>query len=386
MPQGWTVVPESQSASGWTPIEEPRMATGHGKPERTWTDTAVDALPAAGGFAGGLIGGIGGTAFGMGVGGVPGSLGGAAVGGAGGEAAKQLINRLRGKDAPATAGEAASEIGTAGAMNAAADLAGAGVGKGLQLAGRGLYRAGALPLLKTFGKYGDLIKKGLDEAVPVTKAGEAKAAALKTTAQATKQTAVEAADASTMYPTKGIVDDALSRVEGNVEDLKLAGLGDASKAHAARGGRIITANGPALSPSRLEKIKGTVDDMLGPAYQKLRQKEGLNPTERMNMALSHAAGDAQASAIPGYKALNKNVMDAEGLRQMIARRLKGNQGLENALTMAAGPAAIPARIMMLPGVASSAGIAAYKSAPAAQQTTRALLAALMASHQPQQEE
>jgi hypothetical protein len=111
-------------------------------------------------------------------------------------------------------------------------------------------------------------------------------------------------------------------------------------------------------------------------------KEGLNPTEQMNMALSHSSGDAMSTVIPEYKALNKSVMDAEGVRRMIARRLQGNQGLENALTMAVGPAAIPARIAMLPGVASRAGIGAYHAAPAMRQGTRAALLALMANQEP----
>lgn len=95
---------------------------------KTWTDLAVNALPAIAGTAGALIGGAGGTVLGVGVGGVPGAAGGAALGTAGGEAAKQLINRMRGADAPATMGEAASGIAVpaleAGATTAA--LGGAG--------------------------------------------------------------------------------------------------------------------------------------------------------------------------------------------------------------------------------------------------------------------
>lgn len=78
--------------------------------ERTWADTAIDAIPAVSGAAGAVIGGIGGTAFGLGVGGVPGAAGGAAVGTAGGEALKQLVNRARGAESPATASEAARQI------------------------------------------------------------------------------------------------------------------------------------------------------------------------------------------------------------------------------------------------------------------------------------
>jgi hypothetical protein len=269
------------------------------------------------------------------------------------------------------------------ALNVAVgELGGAAVGGALRLAGRGLYRAGALPIQQMFSKYGDLVKTGLEEAVPVSKSGLAKAGALKTTAQGAKQMAVDAADQTASFRTQGIADDALARVQPNADKLRRAGLGDPTKGYQARAGRLVTENGPGVKPSQLEEIKGTLDDTLGPAYKKLRMKEGLNPTEQMNMALSHSSGDAMSTVIPEYKALNKSVMDAEGVRRMIARRLQGNQGLENALTMAVGPAAIPARIAMLPGVASRAGIGAYHAAPAMRQGTRAALLALMANQAP----
>lgn len=89
----------------------PAANAEHAPKARTWTDTAVDALPAALGTAGAVLGGMGGAAFGMGFGGVPGAAGGATLGTGAGEAAKQLINRLRGADAPATRTDAAMEIG-----------------------------------------------------------------------------------------------------------------------------------------------------------------------------------------------------------------------------------------------------------------------------------
>ena len=96
-------------------------------PVKSWTDTAVDALPAIAGTAGAIIGGAGGTVLGMGVGGIPGAAGGAAVGTAGGEAAKQLINRFRGADAPQTISEAATGIAVP-ALEAGASTAALGVG------------------------------------------------------------------------------------------------------------------------------------------------------------------------------------------------------------------------------------------------------------------
>lgn len=98
---------------------------------RTWTDVAVDSIPAVAGTAGAIIGGIGAAATTIpfaGVGGIPGAAGGAAVGTAGGEALKQLINRARGAEAPSTAGEAAAQIAVpaaeAGLSTATLGLAG----------------------------------------------------------------------------------------------------------------------------------------------------------------------------------------------------------------------------------------------------------------------
>ena len=79
-------------------------------PVKSWVDTAVNAIPSVMGTAGAITGGIGGTAYGLGFGGVPGAAGGAALGTATGEAAKQLINRARGAEVPATSGEAAADI------------------------------------------------------------------------------------------------------------------------------------------------------------------------------------------------------------------------------------------------------------------------------------
>lgn len=96
---------------------------------KTWTDVAVNAIPAVAGAVGATIGGIGGSAFGMGVGGVPGAAGGAALGTAGGEALKQLVNRARGAEAPATMTEAATDIAIPALESGAATAVVGGAGK-----------------------------------------------------------------------------------------------------------------------------------------------------------------------------------------------------------------------------------------------------------------
>ncbi len=110
---------------------------------KTWTDWAVDKIPAVGATAGGIIGGVAGAGAG-GIGGVPGAAVGAGLGGAAGEAAKQLINRARGAEAPQTATDAALAIGKEGAIDAATTGAVGAAGKALRpVAGTVLQRVGA---------------------------------------------------------------------------------------------------------------------------------------------------------------------------------------------------------------------------------------------------
>lgn len=139
----------------------------------SWTDTAVSLLPAAGGMAGSIIGGIGGTVAGLGVGGVPGAVGGAALGGAAGEAAKQLINRARGAAAPATPAEAATDIGTQGAAQGALELGGQMVPRALGTAATAVYRGYLKPSLAkaSVGEARQIVQTALDEGLPVAKSG-----------------------------------------------------------------------------------------------------------------------------------------------------------------------------------------------------------------------
>jgi hypothetical protein len=366
-------------------LAEPEPAAA--KPERSMSDRVADALPTVGGAIGGFVGKVPGLrTLSAGIGGAAGQGYGSLVKHAGeipgavADVARNLVAEPRATLAGFGQGarEGANKAAGAGATQAAAQGLGEGVAGGLKLAGRGMYRAGALPLVQMFGKYGDLVKKGVEAGVPVTKKGLEKAGRLKTGAQATKAAAVSAADQRASVLTKGVTNDALTRVAGSADDLRRAGLGDPTKAHLARAGRIEAENPPGLTPSALDRIKGTIDDTLGPAYKKLRGKEALNPTESMNMALSHSAGDTLSTVVPNYKGLNRDVMDAVGLQKMISRRLQGNQGLENALTML-NPAMLPARIAMLPGVATTAGVKTYQAGKhAAQPVANSVRAALLA--------
>jgi hypothetical protein len=140
----------------------------------------VDLLPMLGGTAGGMLGGAGGTVFGLGVGGVPGAIGGAAVGGAGGEAARELLNRVTGHGAPATSGDAAANIAGQAALQGGSELIGAGLTKSVGAVGKAMYRGYLKPSLRgtAIDKARDIVETGLREALPITQVGEERATRL----------------------------------------------------------------------------------------------------------------------------------------------------------------------------------------------------------------
>ena len=144
--------------------------------ERPWMDTATSLLPMAGGIAGGMMGGIGGTVAGMGVGGIPGAVGGATLGGAAGESLRQIIDRLRDHEAPVSPFQAASQIGTQGAIQGGSELIGVGIAKGATTGARAVYRGYLKPSLAAnkLSKANQVVQTALDEAIPITRGGTAK--------------------------------------------------------------------------------------------------------------------------------------------------------------------------------------------------------------------
>lgn len=273
-----------------------------------------------------------------------------------------------------------------GAMGMAGPLAGGA----MKLVGKGLYRAAALPLAK-MAKYGNLIEQGLENAVPVSKSGVAKAGRIAGEAKAAKDTALNAADQKVALRMKSITSDTGAKLARKGE--AIADTGSVSP-QAGWDDKMATmeSRNPYPSPSKADAIKGTFDDRLGGAYKKQRMREALTPDEMFDMESSHSLGDALSAVVPGFKDLNRAKMDAEGLRQMIVRRTGNgsgaNQGLENAMTMLGGISAIPARIAMLPPVLSRAAIGTYKTGKGVAEyganTLRAALVAALSQNQDEQ--
>lgn len=143
-------------------------------------DHLINWLPAIGGTVGGIGGGIGGTVFGLGVGGVPGAVGGATLGGAAGEAYKELINRARGRTAPATSLQAAGSIGKEAAIQGASQAVGEAVTPVARTLGARIMQGAVKPGLRALtrgaqaGEVPRVVQTLLDEGVNVTPGGVAK--------------------------------------------------------------------------------------------------------------------------------------------------------------------------------------------------------------------
>lgn len=139
-------------------------------------DRLLGLLPMAGGIAGGVIGGIGGTVGGLGVGGVPGAIGGATLGGGFGEAARQLATRAMGGDAPASPLDAAKDIALQGGVQGVSEAVGGAVTKGAVKGAQAVYRGYLKPSLaaRELPKANQIVKTALDEALPISRAGQGK--------------------------------------------------------------------------------------------------------------------------------------------------------------------------------------------------------------------
>lgn len=357
---------------------------------RTWTDTAVDALPTLGGAAGGIIGGIGGTVAGMGVGGVPGAVGGAALGGGFGEAAKQLVNRARGMQAPGTMGEAAKDIGIQGGIQGAAELAGAGIGKGAQYVGGRLYSLALRPAAKLTNSFGDVAAAGLEAGVPVSAGGAVKAAGLRAaSSQAADQMVTNAAGAvvPTSAATRGFTDvakDAAQRAS--------LGMADDTADVWARAS-VLGQNYPGGIPVEVAQgLKKSAQKAADTAFR-AQERGGLVKTveAQLNKATATGLKAGIEGVVPGIAEQNAKTQTLIGLskalgaansrqntmsKYLIPLAIGGASGHTSGIAAGAATAAL-----MNPQVMSQAGIAADRigGSGVSQQAIRAALLALMSN-------
>jgi len=147
----------------------PAMASSHEpeKAKRTWTDTAVDAIPAVAGSVGGLLGMAGGPV---------GAAAGAVIGGAGGEGWRRTIQGLRGRR-PEAAGESVGDtlkgVAKEGGIQGASEVAGGLVSKGLVKGGARLYRGLLKPSQGLRDGFGvdQMVRTLIDEGATISEPG-----------------------------------------------------------------------------------------------------------------------------------------------------------------------------------------------------------------------
>jgi len=159
-PQAGQLLSTDPNAVTTAPPETPKT------PE-SWADWATNKLPFAGGLVGGLIGATAGP---------PGAITGALFGASGAEAYKELINRARGRPAPATPADAANQIATQGVWQGAVpEAVGAGTGLALKAVGTRLMQSAVKPTLaasqRATGGTPQLVQTLLDEGINITKSG-----------------------------------------------------------------------------------------------------------------------------------------------------------------------------------------------------------------------
>lgn len=308
---------------GWFEANAPAGApAAQGQQERTWGDTALDALPAIGGAAGGIAGGIGGSVFGVGVGGVPGAVGGAALGGAAGESAKQLIGRLVGRDTPDTAMGAAQQIGMQGGLQGLSQAAGAGVGKGLELAGRGAYGLGAALIPRTIkDEFPKIAEAGFREGVALTKGGVQKAGTLiKAGSKAIDDRLASAQGALGRLGAPQVQTSEVLKKLGPVrETLKkrsALGLPDEAPALRERALSFRTQNGPDIPLTKAQGLKREAQDMADTAYRAQRLGNPIKDDQMLgNRAIASGLREQIEQRVPAVGPMNVRLQELIGLRE-----------------------------------------------------------------------
>jgi hypothetical protein len=292
------------------------------KPARTWTDVAVDALPAAGGLLGGVVGGIGGTAFGLGIGGAPGAIGGATLGGGAGEAFKQLINRARGADAPATSLDAATEIGKRGGIEGASEAAGLGVMKAGKMAAHGLMDFAIRPAPTVAEEFGDIAGTAIKERLPVGsifpggRTGTSLAReAMRESAGTTRGLLKEAGDAGLRVSPADIARGPVSNMVGEIakQPLHESELNQVSRMFA----EFLDSHPSDLRPAAVKDLKQAAQRIAKPIFKALNAGNVPPAGEALKAQFNKAIADGSKEALESLPDIGKAVASSEGRTQSL---------------------------------------------------------------------
>lgn len=322
-------------------------------PVKSWTDTAVDWLPAAGGAVGGLAGNI------------PGAM----LGAAAGEAYKQLIQRARGQRTDADPVAAAKDIGVSSVTQGAApEVGGAIIGAGMKAVAPHLMQTALKPTLRTMmdavkgAPVPRVVKTLLDEGVNVTPGGVAKLKGLVTASQQDIKAAIAAAEASGKTIQPNLVASRLNQTAQTFANQVNPAVDLEAVSNA--GQQFLEAHGgQEMTPTTAQTLKqGT--------YAQLRKKYGQLGTAdtEAQKALARGLKEELEQAVPGIGSLNEaesKQMEALGA---VGRRvaLQGNKDPIGFAWVTHNPLVFLTALMdRSPAVKSMLANGLYKSAGAA---------------------
>lgn len=368
--------------SAATPVSSHQSTPAPDEP-RTWTDTAVDALPMLGGALGGLVGAAGGP---------PGAVAGAMVGGAGGEGYRRAIQGLRGKR-PEAAKETVSDtlrgVSNEGLIQGAWEAGGGIVGAGLKRGGKALYRGLLKPSkairedFKIMGPNGKMISGGdavvqtlMDEGVTISGKGLDKATGkLAASRDAALKMVDDAAPTSTyVKPSEvmGEFGDVVKELRNRInagQASELAKVGE-------RGKRLMKVLGGSrgMDASGAQVAKETAQEA---AYGGRRMVERggskqLSADDLLDAATARGFKKAVESRVPGVAAQNQRTQALLGAKRAVQDAVEGranNMAVGGARDIIAagtgaavgGPAGLAtglvSRVLASPRAGSALGIA-----------------------------
>jgi len=321
------------------PETEIERALSESEPEkRTWTDTAVDSLPLVGGSVGGLLGMAGGPV---------GAAGGAALGGAGGEAWKQNINRMRGKKAPGSMGEAATDIGVSGAVQGASEAAGGLIGKGLVKGGEKVYRGLLKPSKGLRDSFGgdDMVRTLLDEGVTISRKGGEKVESLLGESRGKAMRMVRSAPPSSPVQPKEIMGQ-FAPVVKTLRDRADVGQANELGKVGARGKALTRTLSRGVDTVRAQELKETAQSAASGAYRQLERggAKQLGGDDLLDEATARGFRQAVEKRVPGVAAQN----------QRTQKLLGGHRAVEDAIERSSNNNAVGGmRDLIAAGVGSS---------------------------------
>ena len=340
---------------------------------KTWTDSAVDALPTIGGMAGGLLGGTRANPIGMLL---------AGIGGAGGEGMRQTLSALQGRwdEVPPDIQAQIQAIITEGAKQGGMEGMGRYVlGPITKLFGRAMYRSALKPPKVVRDEFGAkaVTNTLVDAGVPIsrTEAGTAKVEGLlrgagKETADTISAAEAAGAPAVNMRP----VVQSLDRTRGKVSERVVRGP---ARQQVDEFRNAALAENPApVSLSRAQGMKQAEQDLAIQAYKAEARGAPVNSIETsMHEDLARGLREAIERRIPSIADKNKRTQDLIGALKAITAaegRIANNNliGMGDMLSLGTGMGAFAAtgrpsaaalgilqEVMTRPEIASRLGIA-----------------------------